>query len=136
MDRLHLLAALAYAILGIGLGIYMAASHDHGLAVAHAHLLLVGFLLSFLYAVVARLWLQKASRLQQGIQFIVHHLGVVGLVAGLLLLYGGGLGHHVLEPLLASSSILVLISLVLMSVMVVQGGPNTGVERDSGLALD
>ncbi|MFP4207618.1 MAG: TonB-dependent receptor [Wenzhouxiangella sp.] len=120
IDRLHLLAALVYALLGLGLGIFMAASQDHGQAVAHAHLLLVGFLLSFTYAVIGRLWLGERPGLLVVAQFVGHHLGVVGLVGGLLLLYGGQASAGVLEPLLAASSILVFVCLVLMSAMTIQ----------------
>lgn len=121
LDRFHLLAALLYAILGLALGIYMAASHDHSQAVAHAHLLLVGFLLSFVYAVIGRLWLQEPVGMLLGLQFAGHHIGVIGLVGGLLLLYGGGPSRSALEPLLATSSILVLVALVLMSILVFRG---------------
>ncbi|NDY94866.1 TonB-dependent receptor [Wenzhouxiangella limi] len=121
-DRLHLLGALAYATGGLGLGIYMAASHDHSQAVAHAHLMLVGFLLSFAYAVIGRLWLGPRPALLSGLQLAGHHLGVFGLIGGLLLLYGGAAPSDRLEPVLASASILVLASLVLMSAMVVHAG--------------
>lgn len=122
VDRLHLLAALAYAMVGLGLGIYMAASHDHAQAVAHAHLLLVGFLLTFAYAVIGRLWLQGAAVILRRVQFVGHHLGVVGLITGLLLLYGSGPSRSALEPLLGASSILVMLALILMSVLVLKSG--------------
>ena len=117
VDRLHLLAGLAYAMVGLGLGIHMAASHDHGQAVTHAHLLLVGFLLTFAYAVIGRLWLPGRRGLLRTLQFWVHHAGAAGLISGLFLLYSGRLSLGALEPLLAASSILVLLALVLMSVM-------------------
>lgn len=47
LDRRFLLCGFAYAIAGMGLGIYMAASHNHALFVAHAHMLLLGFVVSF-----------------------------------------------------------------------------------------
>lgn len=118
VDQRHLAAALLYALLGLVLGIFMAASHNHGQAVTHAHLLLVGFLLSFAYAVIGRLWLGGEGGLLRQCQFWGHHLGVVGLVVGLFLLYGGSRPLAVLEPLLAGSSILVLLALALMTVLV------------------
>ncbi len=136
IDRLHLLGALVHAILGLGLGIYMAASHDHSQAVAHAHLMLVGFLLSFAYAVIGRLWLGQRSGLLGGLQFAGHHLGVVGLIGGLLLLYGGVASPDRLEPVLASASILVLASLVLMSAMVVQAGRGERPARTAELVIE
>ena len=46
MSRRYLVWALCYAAIGMALGIYMAASHNHGELVTHAHVLLVGFVLS------------------------------------------------------------------------------------------
>lgn len=128
-DRLHLLAALIYAATGLGLGIYMAATQDHGQAVAHAHLLLVGFLMSFVYAVIGRLWLPQKTGLLRGLQFAGHHLGAIALVCGLLMLYGGRLSAAVLEPVLASASILVLLALVLMGILVVLSGADAKISR-------
>lgn len=38
LDRKFLLYGFAYAVAGVGLGMYMAASHDHARFVAHARL--------------------------------------------------------------------------------------------------
>lgn len=120
-DRVHLTAGLVYGALGMGLGIFMAATHDHGQMVTHAHLLLAGFLLSVIYAIIHRLWLSSPSRMLALTQFILHHVGVVGMVSGLFLLYGGHAGNDRLEPLLAGSSVLVLLSLLLMLTLVLAG---------------
>ncbi|MBN8945617.1 MAG: hypothetical protein J0I74_00605 [Rhodanobacter sp.] len=61
LDRRFLLCGFAYAIAGMGLGIYMAASHNHALFVAHAHMLLLGFVVSFIYALIHKLWLVGAG---------------------------------------------------------------------------
>ena len=42
MDRKFVISALCYAMLGMLLGIYMAATQDHGQFVTHAHIMLVG----------------------------------------------------------------------------------------------
>ena len=55
MDRKFVLTGLGYAILGLLLGIYMAASKNHGQLVAHAHIILVGFVVSFVYGVCHKL---------------------------------------------------------------------------------
>lgn len=39
-DKRYLLCALGYAAAGMGLGIFMAASHNHGQLVTHAHAML------------------------------------------------------------------------------------------------
>lgn len=118
-DRPYLIVGLIYGVLGMLLGIYMASSQDHGQYVTHAHLLLVGFLLSVLYATMHRLWLPEPKRSFAMLQFLAHHLGVVGMVTGLFLLYGGFVPPAAVEPVLAISSLAVLASLILMLMMVV-----------------
>jgi hypothetical protein len=117
LERTYLLSGLGYGALGMSLGIHMAASHDHGQAITHAHLLLVGFLLSVIYALIHRLWLSAPPKVLARIQFAAHHLGVIMMVTGLFLLYGGHVPGDRIEPLLASSSIIVLIALILMIVL-------------------
>jgi hypothetical protein len=119
LDRNFLVIGLVYGALGMGMGIHMAATQNHGQMVTHAHLLLVGFLLSVIYALIHRLWLEKPWKWVSRIQFLAHHLGVVMMVTGLWLLYGGHYSHENLEPLLASSSIIVLVALLLMLALVV-----------------
>lgn len=121
-DRAHLTAGLVYAALGMGLGIFMAAGQNHVQHVTHAHLLLVGFLLSVIYAIIHRLWLPDAGRVLARLQFTFHHAGVVLMVTGLFLLYGGHFSHGQLEPVLAGSSVLVLLALLKMLAMVVTAG--------------
>ena len=49
MDKKYITTALGYAIIGMMLGIYMAASKDHGHMVTHAHIMMIGFVVSFIY---------------------------------------------------------------------------------------
>lgn len=118
-QRLHLIAGLCYGLAGMGLGLWMAATRDHSQLVTHAHLLLVGFLLSILYACIHQLWLTGANCWLMSIQLSLHHLGATGLVVGLFLLYGGHAGIDQLDPLLASSAIAATLGLFLVLVMTV-----------------
>lgn len=120
LERAYLLLGLGYGALGMGLGIHMAASHNHGQSITHAHLLLVGFLLSVIYALIHKLWLEAPPAMLARIQFAAHHLGVVLMVIGLFLLYSGHFPGDQLEPVLSSSSILVLVALLLMMVMLLK----------------
>ncbi len=72
MDRKYILSSLVYAVLGMTLGIYMAATKNHGEYVTHAHILLAGFVVSFIYGLCHKLWLNNStSRLAQA-QFYLH----------------------------------------------------------------
>lgn len=119
IDRFHLYTAFGYAILGMVLGIVMAASQNHAQHVTHAHILLVGFVVSFLYAVTYRLWIPRARGWMPKAQFGAHHVGAALMFVGLFMLYSGRAPSESLEPLLAASSIAVLVGVVLMAVLAV-----------------
>lgn len=119
-DRKFLVFALAYIVLGMCLGIYMAASHDHAEHPTHAHINLIGFLLSLSYGIIHKLWLVNASRIVAKIQFILHHAGAITIFIGLFLLYGNMVAEEKLDPVLAAGAITVLISAILMFYMVLR----------------
>lgn len=115
-----LLTGFGYGLLGLVLGIYMAASHNHGQLVTHAHIMLLGFVVSFVYAVCYKLWLPTEHGKLGNVQFWTHQLGAAGLTIGLFLLYGRFLPMERLDPVLAVFSILALIGFLLMKVMLVK----------------
>jgi len=120
MDRKFVLTGLGYAIVGMVLGIYMAASKNHIQLVTHAHIMLLGFVVSIIYGVCHKLWLGTPSALLARIQFISHFVGTLAVVIGLFLLYGNIVAANLLEPLLSIGSLLALIGVVLMKVMVIK----------------
>jgi hypothetical protein len=121
-DRKYLVLSLVYAALGMCLGIYMAASHNHGQHVTHAHILLVGFVVSLIYGVIHKLWLGQAGPMLARAQFIVHHAGAITMFAGLFLLYGNFMPGPQIEPILAVASLAVLLGVLLMLLMVLRSG--------------
>lgn len=123
-DRKYLVSALGFAVLGMILGIVMAASHDHSQHVTHAHLLLVGFVVSMMYGIIHKLWLPVLTGGIARVQFIVHHLGAVGMVTGLYMLFARLVPEETLVPLLSGSSLAVLIGMLLMLFMVIKSGPS------------
>lgn len=114
MDRKFVISALCYALLGMVLGIYMAASKDHSQFVTHAHIMLVGFVVSFIYALCHKLWLGNPSGRLACVQFYLHQLGALVMSIGLCLLYGRLMPAERLDPLLAVSSLAVLIAMGIM----------------------
>lgn len=120
MDRKFLLTAFAYGIVGLALGIHMASTKQHGQLVTHAHIMLLGFIVTFVYALCHRLWLPDGGGRLANLQFYAHHAGSIVMFAGLYGLYGGLAQESVLGPLLGISSIVVMVSLLLMMVMLVR----------------
>lgn len=119
-DRKYLVCSLAYAAAGMALGVYMGASQNHGQLVAHAHILLVGFVVSFIYAIIHKLWLTRPSPSVANTQFLLHQIAAVAMLASLLLLYGGVMAESVLGPILGISSVGVLLGALLMIYMVLK----------------
>ncbi|HEU4653646.1 MAG TPA: hypothetical protein VFS47_06645 [Steroidobacteraceae bacterium] len=101
------------------MGIYMAASKDHSQFVAHAHILLVGFVVSFIYGLIHKLWVSAENVAVAKVQFYLHQLSALLMGIGLLLLYGG-IFQKAVDPILAISAFGVLISAVLMVYLVIK----------------
>lgn len=121
-DKQFLIWALSFAVIGLALGIYMAASQNHGELVAHAHILLIGFVVSFIYAIIHRLWLVKPTRGIANTQFVLHQAAAVTLSLGLFLLYGNMVPEPVLAPILGVGAVGVLLGMLLMLYMVIRFG--------------
>lgn len=133
-SRRYLVFALCYATIGMALGIFMAASHDHGQLVTHAHVLLVGFVLSLIYGIIHRLWLEAPHRVVANVQFVLHHVAAIAMFVGLFLLYGGKAAEATLEPLLGLGSVGVLIGMLLMLYMVLRPGTVPATQPDKATA--
>jgi surface polysaccharide O-acyltransferase-like enzyme len=125
MDRKYIITALCYAIVGMLLGIYMAASKNHGEMVTHAHIMLAGFVVSFIYGLCHKLWLGNNTSVLAQVQFYLHQVGVFGMCLGLFLLYGQFIALEKLDPILALSSIAVLIGMILMAVLFIKAPINS-----------
>ena len=119
MDRKYLLSALGYGLLGLLFGIYMAHSHDYVQHVTHAHIMLLGFVVSFVYAVCHKLWLVTPDSLAAP-QYWLHQLGTLAVLVSMFLYYGGYMGMEMLAPVLALASLAVVLALVMIKVMVIR----------------
>lgn len=117
MDKKYVTTALGYALLGILLGIYMAASKNHIQHVTHAHILLIGFVVSFIYAVIYKLWLMGDTGMLGKVQYWAHQSGTLVIIIGLFLLYGGYAPEPTLGPILGVASLAVFAGMLLMKIM-------------------
>jgi len=117
-DRKYLVWAIGYLVTGMCLGIFMAASHNHAQFVTHAHINLIGFVLSFSYGMIHKLWLERPNPIIARTQFIVHQAAAVTISIGLFLLYGNIVPDAQLDPILAIAAITVLVGALLMLYMI------------------
>lgn len=120
LDRKFLLWALSYAVLGLSLGVFMGASGDHSQKVTHAHILLVGLALSFIYSTIHKLWLGGRSDGLARLQFILHHAGALVMFIGLFLLFGKVVPEAQIGPVLGIASSTVWAGMALMLVLVLR----------------
>ncbi len=121
-DRKYLIWALAYAVAGMCVGLYMAESGNHGQLVAHAHILLIGFAVSFFYAIIHKLWLPQPSKAVARVQFVLHQVAAFVVSLGLLLIFGGAVPESTIGPIVGMAATGVLAGVLLMLYMVVKSG--------------
>lgn len=105
-------SAILFLIIGMGAGIFMAASHDHSIAGAHAHLNLLGFVVSAVYGTYYGLNAAKAEGLLPRIVWALHTLGIAVMFPALAMLL---MGNEAMEPVVALSSIAVFIAALLFA---------------------
>lgn len=120
MDRKFVICSLFYAILGMSLGIFMAASKNHGQFVTHAHILLAGFVVSFIYGLCHKLWLGNSTSPMARLQFYIHQFGAAAMSLGLFLVYGNPARAEAVEPLLSASSLAVIAGMILMAILFIR----------------
>jgi putative solute:sodium symporter small subunit len=127
LDRKYLVWALCFAAVGLGLGIFMAATNNHSELVTHAHILLIGFVVSFVYGIIHKLWLTQPNRAVANFQFVLHQASAITISVGLFLLYGNMVEVSKVDPILGVASFGVLLGMLLMIYMVVKSGPRKSV---------
>jgi hypothetical protein len=120
MDRKFIMAALGYAVIGMVLGIYRAASKNHGQFVTHAHIMLLGFVVSFIYGLCHKLWLNNTTSKLAVVQFYIHQAAALILVGGLFMLYGQFMEEDQIGPVLAVAAMTALLGMVLMSILFIK----------------
>jgi hypothetical protein len=87
--------------------------------------MLVGFVVSFIYGLCHKLWLNNSESRLAMVQFYIHQAGAATLLIGLFLLYGKFIDIDTIDPILAVSSVIVLTGVILMKVLFIQSGKNT-----------
>ena len=113
IERIHLLVGLVWLLAGMALGEHMGRTGDHGQLPTHAHIMLVGGVLSIIWAVLYRVF-KLAGGLLGYIQLGLHQIGTLVMVTALYLLYSEQGDPERLGPILGISAMLVILSVVLM----------------------
>jgi len=107
--RLFFILAVSYAVAGMVLGIYMAASHDHGQMPTHAHVMVAGWLMSSVFAFFYHLFPEIGARPLARVHFWIQAASGVVLVVSLFFLLRG---NEQIEPVTALASVGFLIGML------------------------
>jgi len=113
MGNRFLRLGVVYILLGVSLGIFMAASHDYTLKPVHAHLNLLGWASMALFG----LWYRSApaaarTRLAK-VHFWIHNVALPVQMLALAVFVGG---NSTIEPVLALSSAMIGVGLICFAV--------------------
>jgi len=81
--------SVVYALLGIALGIFMAASRDMAQMPTHAHLNLLGFVAMAIYGFFYRLYPAAEESWMGAAHFWIANIGMIGLIGSVAAIHGG-----------------------------------------------
>ncbi len=126
MDRKYVLTALGYGVLGMALGVYMGISQNHAQHVTHAHILLLGMVVSFIYAIIHKLWITDGTTTLSRVQYYCHQVGILVMFIGLFCFYQGLLPGEKIGPVLSLASVVVFAGVVLMKVLFIKSTRKAG----------
>ncbi|MZR29491.1 hypothetical protein [Sneathiella litorea] len=105
-------SAAVYIILGMIMGIYMAATKDHSQMPTHAHLNLLGWVTMGLMGLVYKNWPAVAEAKLAKLTYWLAHVSVIGITVGIGLLYAGMMQY---EPIAIISSLVALFNMALFA---------------------
>jgi hypothetical protein len=112
--------AVLFVIAGMAMGIGMAASQNHAIMPAHAHLNLLGWVSLFLFGIYyERRPALNVSRLAL-IQVALWSIGTVIMTIAVAAIH---LGYHAADPIAAISSIIVLAAMLMFAYFVFRPAP-------------
>ena len=104
--------AVIYAVVGMLLGLSMAMSQDHTQTPTHAHIMVLGWVTSSVFAFFYHLVPAARNSKLAVIHFWLSAISSIGMVIGLFVLYGG---NPSIEPLLGICAIGFIVATVLFA---------------------
>ena len=115
VSRNFLVLASLFLIVGITIGSYMGGSGDHTLAVSHAHINLLGFTLSAIFALTYKAFPAMADSRLASLHFWLHAVGAVVLNTMLFLMLAGMVTEAAMFPIAPITELLVLLGTIIFA---------------------
>jgi cbb3-type cytochrome oxidase subunit 1 len=107
--------AIIYAVLGMTLGLVMGMTQDHSQMPTHAHIMLLGWVSFAIFGFFYHTFPSTAASSLANVHFWLAEIGLVVLLIGLFMIFGGR--PETGEPFAAIGSIGVLVSTVLFGII-------------------
>lgn len=112
VSRNFLLLGSTFLVIGITIGMYMGASGNHALAASHAHINLLGFVLSAVFALTYKAYpAMTAGRLASS-HFWLHCVGAIVVNVLLFCLLAGIITEAAMVPLAPIAEFLILLGVL------------------------
>ncbi len=119
LSNLFLRLAVAFALLGVGLGYVMGATHEFTLAPVHAHINLLGWVSMFLYGLFYRTAPEAAAGWLPKVHATLAILGLPIMMIGLTIqLLGVPSLMAVVPPMMIAGPTLVVLGMVALAAVV------------------
>lgn len=111
-SRRWIFAAIIYFCVGVALGLFMGASHDHTLFPVHAHVNLLGWVSLALIGIIYHFFPVAGANRIATVQFWLHNGALVVMMVALAIhLYG----NRQIEALVAAGSLVLVLSVFLFA---------------------
>jgi hypothetical protein len=107
--------AVLFVVAGMAMGIGMAATRDHSIMPAHAHLNLLGWVSLFLFGIYYKMHPNLDTSRLAFVQVVVWSVGTVLLTIAVAAIH---LGYEAADPVAAISSLIVLGAMLLFGYLV------------------
>jgi len=112
VSRNFMLLGSAFLVVGIVIGMYMGGSGDHSLALSHAHINLLGFVLSAVFALTYKAYPAMAEGRLASAHFWLHFVGAIMVNLMLFLMLAKIITEAAMVPLAPISEFLVLLGVL------------------------
>ncbi|MEO4044176.1 hypothetical protein AAFN47_21460 [Hoeflea sp. CAU 1731] len=112
LATLYFQTAIIFLVVGLVMGLKMAISGNHDVIGAHAHANLLGWVTMAIFGIYFALAPGKAEGMMARVQYAIYTFGVVVMTIALYLYLSG---NPAMEPVVAVSSIITLIGVLLFA---------------------